>query len=140
MWPIRSTNRTQRLVLAFFVAAIATLAAILVAAPDVYDATLKVRPGNPLPALAFLISICTFLVFLGVGVVRRWRWTFWLILLAFLSGCLRVIGAALQLMNVLPAQGPNWYVSLQGTIGVVQLVIAVAMITGYRRGGVWGAF
>jgi hypothetical protein len=39
---------------------------------------------------------------LAVGVVRRWRWTFWLILVAFLFGVLRVPVAALQLTGSWP--------------------------------------
>ena len=115
-------------------AAFAVLALILVAAPDVYSGIL------PLPALAFLILLGAFLALLGFGVLRRWRWVFWLILVAFLSGSLRTIGSALELMDVLQPQGPTWYVALQAGIGVVQVVIAVAMIAGYRKAGIWGAF
>lgn len=140
MAAIRSTNRTQRLVLAFFVMAVAALVAILIAAPDVYTSTLKLGPGNQWVAALFLVSICIFLTLPSLGVLRRWRWAFWLILVAFLSGSLRVIGSALELANVLPAQGPGWYVALQAAIGVVQFVIALAMIAGYRKAGVWGAF
>jgi hypothetical protein len=35
-----------------------------------------------------------------VGVVRRWRWTFWLILVAFLFGVLRVPAAVLQFTGI----------------------------------------
>jgi hypothetical protein len=35
--------------------------------------------------------------------------------------------------------GPAWYVILQGVIGVVQVLIGLAMILGYRRSGVWGS-
>jgi hypothetical protein len=35
--------------------------------------------------------------------------------------------------------GSVWYVILQGVIGVVQVLIALAMILGYRRSGVWGS-
>jgi hypothetical protein len=137
---IRATNRTQRLVLGFFVIASAALLAILLAAPDVYDATLKLGPGNAVAALVFLISISAFLTLLGIGVVRRWRWTFWLIVVAFLSGSVRVVVSALQVMNMLPAGGPAWYVALQAAIGAVQFVMALAMIAGYRKAGAWGAF
>ena len=44
------------------------------------------------------------------------------------------------LISVLPAQGPAWYAAFQGVLGVVQLLIALAMIAGYRRAGVWGAY
>lgn len=38
--------------------------------------------------MMFLVAISTFLGPLGVGVIRRWRWTVWLVLLAFLAGLL----------------------------------------------------
>ena len=74
------------------------------------------------------------------GVVRRRRWAFWLTLIAFFAGVLRVPAAALQLAGYLAPDGPTWYVALQGVIGVVQFAIAVAMLAGYRRRGIWGAF
>jgi hypothetical protein len=76
---------------------------------------------------------------LAVDVLRRWRWTFWLILVAFLAGVLRVPVAILQLTDFLPANVPAWYVTFQGLIGLVQLAIGLAMLAGYRRAGVWGA-
>jgi hypothetical protein len=74
-----------------------------------------------------------------VGVLRRWRWTFWLILVAFLSGVLRLPVAILQLVDVLPASTPTWYVVFQGLIGLAQFAIGLAMLGGYRRTGAWGA-
>jgi len=114
---------------------------ILLAAPQIYDSTLALGPGPHLVAdLAFLISISGLIAILVVGVLGRWRWMFWLIVIAFLFGAVRVIASALQLMNVLPPAGPAWYSTLQGAIGVVQLLIALAMISGYRKGGTWGDF
>ncbi len=74
-----------------------------------------------------------------IGVLRRWRWIFWLILVAFLAGALRVPAAVLQLTDVLPARTPNWYVVFQGLVGLVQLAIGLDMLADYRRSGVWGA-
>jgi len=37
-------------------------------------------------------------------------------------------------------QGPGWYVLLQLVVGLIQFVIALAMLVGYRKAGVWGAF
>jgi hypothetical protein len=138
MLTLRATNRTQRLVLGFFVF---VLVAILTVTPQIYEATLNLGPGgHPVLLVAFLIFISAFIALLGIGVLRRWRWIFWLILIAFLSGIIRVIASALQLMEVLPPQGPEWYVAFQAAIGVVQFLIALAMIAGYRKGGVWGAY
>jgi hypothetical protein len=135
-------NRTQQLVLGFFVLAWFALIAILAAAPEVYEQLLHLPGGEPkLPMLAFLIVLSTFLVLLGVGVVRRWRWTFWLVLVAFLiGGVLRVPASILQLREMLPTDFPAWYLMLQALIGVVQVAIGLLMVGGYRRDGVWGSF
>jgi hypothetical protein len=135
-------NRTQQLVLGFFVLAWFALIAILAAAPEVYEQLLRFPGGEPkLPMLAFLIVLSTFLMLLGVGVVRRWRWTFWLVLVAFLiGGVLRVPASILQLREMLPTDFPTWYLMLQALFGVVQVAIGLLMVGGYRRDGVWGSF
>jgi hypothetical protein len=73
-------------------------------------------------------------------VLGRWRWTFWLIAVAFLFGVLRIPASVLTLEGVLPADGPTWYVLYQGFLGLVQFAIALLMLVGYRRAGAWGAF
>jgi hypothetical protein len=57
---------------------------------------------------------------------------------AFLSGVLRVPVVVLQLMEFLTADAPTWYLLFQGLLGLVQFAIGLAMLTGYRRAGVWG--
>ena len=133
-------NRTQALVLGFFLVAWVSLLVILVAAPEVYDQALSLPGSRGAATIAFLAVLTGFLALLAVAVVRRWRWAFWLILVAFLAGVLRVPVAILQLTGTLPADAPTWYVAFQGLIGLVQLVIGLAMLAGYRRSGVWGAF
>jgi len=134
-------NRTQLMVLVFFVCVWIGLVAILVFSPDVYSQTLKSAPGDVrVVEVLFLASLSTFLILLGVGVLRRWRWTFWLILIAFLFGILRVPASVLQLNGLLPATGPGWYEIVQGTIGGVQFAIALAMLAGYRKAGPWADF
>ena len=135
-------NRTQQLVLGFFVFAWVALIAILARAPEVYEQLLRL-PGSErkVPTLAFLMALSTFLVLLGIGVVSHWRWTFWLVLFAFLvGGVLRVPASILQLSGMLPTEFPAWYVMLQALIGVVQVAIGILMVVGYRRDGVWGSF
>jgi hypothetical protein len=132
-------NRTQALVLGFFVLAVASLLVILVAAPEVYDQALRLPSGSRAAEAAFLAALSGFIALLAVGVVRRWRWTFWLVLVAFLAGVLRVPVAILQLTGTLAAPGPTWYVAFQGVLGVVQFAIGLAMVAGYRRAGVWGS-
>lgn len=134
-------NRTQGLVLGFFVLAWVMLAVILVFSQGVREMTLRRMPGSGTPAtVALLAALLAFLAVLGVGVVRRWRWLFWLLLLAFAVGLVRVPLAVLQLSGRMAPEGPDWYVVLQAVIGVVQVGIACAMFAGYRRAGPWGAF
>jgi cell division protein FtsW (lipid II flippase) len=133
-------NRTQALVLGFFVLAMTSLLVILAAAPEVYDQALRLPTGKRAVEIAFLAALLGFITLLSIGVLRRWRWAFWLILVAFLAGVLRVPVAILQLTEVLTADGPRWYVTFQGLLGVLQLAIGLAMVAGYRRAGVWGEF
>ena len=125
----------------FFVLAWIALVAILVLAPEVYMQTLQKVDGKSLAIEAsLLIALSALIAVLVVGVFRRWRWTFWLVLIAFLFGVLRLPASALQLAGMMPASGPTWYEALQGVIGVVQFLIAIAMVAGYRKAGVWGEF
>jgi hypothetical protein len=137
----RSVNATQAVVLGFFLLAWLSLVAILLAAPEIYDSTLKLAgQGSRAPELAFLGGLTALLTVLGAGVLRRWRWTFWLLLVAFLFGVLRVPASLLELAGKLPPGGPPWYEALQGGIGVVQFGLGLAMLAGYRRAGTWGDF
>jgi hypothetical protein len=134
-------NRTQRLVLGFFFCVWVSLVLILVLSPGVYRASLKLVPGDPrLVTSVFLTAVTALIVLPVVGVIRRWRWVYWLVLVAFFAGALRLAASLLQLIGWLPAGGPVWYESLQGMIGAVQFGIALAMIVGYRKAGVWGDF
>ena len=64
---------------------------------------------------------------------RRWRWIFWLLLLAFIAGILRVPASLLELAGWIPASGPGWYVSLQAFIGLVQFAIGLVLWARRRR-------
>ena len=131
-------NRTQALVLGFFVLVWASLVAIFAAAPEVYDQALRLPSSDA--QLAFLIGISAFIALLGTGVIRRWRWTFWLIAVAFLFGVLRIPVSILELKELLSAAAPIWYVLYQALLGLLQFAIGLAMVSGYRRAGVWGEF
>jgi hypothetical protein len=134
-------NRTQALVLGFVALALFGFVAILALAPDVYSKTLNLGPrSSRLLDLAFLLALAGLLLLLSIGTLRKWRWMFWLILVAFLAGILRLPASILEVTGVLPATGPAWYLLLQAGIGVVQFLIGLAMIGGYRRSGPWGAF
>lgn len=127
--------------LGFFVFAWVTLAVILVLSQSVREVTLRRAPGTGPPVvLVFIVALLGFLTLLGIGVLRRWRWLFWLLLVAFAAGLIRAPVAVLQLSGRLAPEGPDWYIVLQGLIGVVQVSLAYAMFVGYRRAGPWGAF
>jgi hypothetical protein len=131
-------NRTQALVLGFFALVWATLVVLFAMAPEVYYRAMKLSSAGA--GLLFLVGISAFIALLVVGVLRRWRWTFWLIMVAFVFGVLRIPATVFTLAGVLPAAGPTWYVLYQGLLGLVQFAIAVSMLVGYRRAGTWGAF
>ena len=133
-------NRTQALVLGFFALVWVGLVLIVAISPEVYDRTLRVPNGDRTVEVGFVAALSALIAILAYGVRQRWRWVFWLILAAFLAGLLRLAASALELGGILPAQGPGWYTVVQAVIGLAQFVIALAMIAGYRKHGVWGAY
>jgi hypothetical protein len=133
-------RRTQALVLGFFAVSWVTLATALVLSPSVQEAELRRTPGSGTPAVITLLAVLLgLLTVLGIGVVRRWRWLFWLLMLAFAFGLVRVPVAVLELSGRLSPEGPDWYVVLQGVSGVVQAALALVMFADHRRPGAWGA-
>jgi hypothetical protein len=133
-------NRVQALVLGFLLMAWISLLAILIAAPEVYEQRLRSLPGaQRIVEIVFVVVLTAFIVLLSIGTLLRWRCTFWLILIAFLFGVLRIPVAVLQLSGQMPPEGPPWYVIFQGVLGVLQVLIALAMVLGYRRSGAWGS-
>src|SRR5215813_9993501 len=137
-------NRTKALVLSLFAVYWAFIVVLLVAARNVYDGLLPqevTRLGGQRPAeIGTLLVVTALFAVLSTGVIRSWRWTFWLILVVFLVGIWRVPASALQLSGIVPSQDPAWYVVLEAVVGLIQFIIALAMLAGYRKAGVWGAF
>ena len=137
-------NRTKALVLALFAVYWIIIVVILLAAREFYDSQLpqavKSLATPHLAEIGTLLALTTLFAVLSTGVIRGWRWTFWLILIVFLAGIVRVPAAALQLAGIAPMQGPAWYVVFQAVVGLIQFGIALAMLAGYRKAGVWGAF
>ena len=133
-------SNVQLLVLCFLSLAWLSLIAVQAIAPEVYDQSLRLpSDGNARPVeLLFVGALSAFIVLIGVGVLRRWRWLFWLLLIAFLFGILRVPASILQLAGWIPAAGPRWYAIFQALIGIVQFAIGLMMLIEYRRYGVWG--
>src|SRR5690242_10821395 len=105
----RMVNRTQAFVIGFFAGILVSLLAIRLMAPEVYDEALNAPSGDRRLRIAFVVLLIALIAFIAIGVLRRWRWLFWLLIPAFLSGVLRVPVAILQLTRVLAADTPAWY-------------------------------
>jgi len=131
-------NRTKGLVLALLAAYWVAVVVIWIAARPVFDQVGGLPRGEVGAEAAEVLALSALLMLLSVGIVRGWRWLFWVILIAFLAGILRVPAAALELAGKIPQQGPAWYVVLTAVVGMIQFVVALAMAAGYRRSGVWG--
>ena len=114
--------------LTFLAAAWVVVVVILALAPGVFDQAMKLSFAGRRPfEAAFLAALSLFLLLLAIGVIRKMALTFWLILVAFLAGGLRLRVRLLELAGIPALQGPAWYVVLQGAIGVVQFAIGIAM-------------
>ena len=135
-------RRLERGVLAFFLLAALFLVVVYVAAPSIYAEALKLQPSAaeryPWSVTLFLVAIVAFIAVLSVGVVRHWRWVFWILLIAFGFSVLEIPAGILQLSGVLPSSFPVWYSLCRMSVAVIEVVIAVWMWQVYRRYGVWG--
>ncbi len=135
-------TRIKTVVIATFVAYWLLVVILLVAARSVFDQVLARQitvAGDPRPMeVATVLALTVLLSLLSVAVVRGWRWAFWLMMAAFFAGILRVLAAVLELTGRIAAQGPWWYVVLMAVVGLLQFSLAVLMLLGYRKSGVWG--
>ena len=131
-------NRTKGLVLALFAAYWVAVMGLWIVARSVFDQVGGLGRGQEDSEAAEVLALTELLMLLSVGVVRGWRWLFWLILIAFMAGILRLPAAALELAGKIPKQGPAWYVVVTAIVGMIRFVIALIMAAGYRRSGVWG--
>ncbi|HEX9038979.1 MAG TPA: hypothetical protein VF808_18500 [Ktedonobacterales bacterium] len=141
-------NGLKTVTLGLFAIYWAFIVALLVFARDLYDTLLAGQlsqfmrlSGDTRPAeIATLLALSALLTLLAIGIIRAWRWTFWLILVAFVAGILHVPVSALQLAGIMSLQGPAWYVALQAAVGLIQFVIGLAMLLGYRKAGMWSGW
>jgi hypothetical protein len=127
-------------VLVFFAMTLPALFVIAVFSPGIFAVTLGPLGNHPAALPAFLILLTLFLAGVAYGVLCRWRWIFWLLVVAFIGGVLRVPASFLELSGAIPRQAPDWYLAVQAGIGLVQLAIGLLLVRGYRKGGAWGAF
>jgi hypothetical protein len=128
-------------VIAFFILAALSLLVVYVADPAIYAQSLALTSSPtdryPVPVTLFLVGILTMIALLILGVVRHWRWVFWLMLVAFASSALQIPVTLLQIADVLPSSDPLWYSLFRIGGAVVELALAVWMIHIYRHEGVW---
>ncbi len=136
----RLYRRLQLTLLAFFLLAVLFLV-VYVAAPSIYTNTLLLMPSltgrYPAAATLLLIGIGGFLAIVMVGVLRRWRWVFWLVLVAFAGMILDLPATILQLAGILPSLFPVWYSLCRMGTSLIAVGIFVWMLQIYRHHGVW---
>ena len=138
----QSVQRLSAVIIAFFVLAGLSALAVYIADPTVYAKVLMLESTTvdryPLPATLFLIALLILITVLIVGVLRHWRWLFWLLLLANSFSILEVPATILQLNGVIPNPYPTWYSLYRMGIAVIQVGIAIWMIRILYKYGVWG--
>ncbi len=128
-------------VIAFFILAALSLLVVYVADPAIYAQSLSLASSPaeryPVPVTLFLVGILAVIALLILGVVRHWRWVFWLMLVAFASSALQIPVTLLQITDVLPTADPLWYSLFRMGVAMAEIAIAVWMIHIYRHAGVW---
>ena len=132
-------HRLERVLITLFLLLALFVLAVYAAAPSIYTNMLTPSTTDryPLPATLFLVALLVFIAVLIVGVVRHWRWLFWLLLVAFSFMILEIPATILQLTGVVPSLFPVWYSLLRMGVSIITFVIAVWMIYIYRQYGVW---
>jgi hypothetical protein len=132
-------HRLDRVLITLFLLLALFVVAVYAAAPSIYTNMLTPSTTDryPLPATLFLVALLVFITVLIVGVVRHWRWLFWLLLVAFSFMILEIPATILQLTGVVPNLFPVWYSLLRMGVSIITFVIAVWMIYIYRQYGVW---
>ena len=111
-------NRIKAVVLVLFALYWASVVVILVVARSVFDQVARLPGNQRLAEFGAVMVLTALFTLLSAGIVRGWRWTFWLILVAFLAGILRVPIAALELAGKAASQGPVWYVVFTSVVGL----------------------
>ncbi len=98
--------RLEMAVIAFFILAALSLLVVYVASPSIYVQSLSLTssPADryPVPVTLFLVGVLAVIALLILGVVRHWRWLFWLILIAWTSSIIQIPVEGLQLLGVFP--------------------------------------
>ena len=141
LYHLARARRLESVIIAFFVVSVLFALGVYIVDPSIYTKTLLLVPSPtdryPYPATLFLVCLVVFIAILSIGVVRHWRWLFWLLLVAFGFSVLQIPATILQLTGFLPDPNPVWYSLLRMGITIIELGIAVWMVQIYRHSGVW---
>jgi hypothetical protein len=137
-----AVQRLSAAIIAFFVLAALSALVVYIADPTIYSKVLMLESTTsdryPLPATLFLVVLLIFITVLIVGVLRHWRWLFWLLLIANSFSILEVPATILQLTGVIPDPYPVWYSLYRMGVAIIQVGIAIWMVRIYFQYGVWG--
>lgn len=136
-----TARRLEVAIITFFTLTLLSLLVVYAIDPSIYLQTLKLTssPGDPYPwpATLFLICLVIFISSMMIGVLRHWRWLFWLLLIAFSASILQFPAELLQISGVLPMTAPLWYSLFRLIVAAFEVGLAVWMIRVYRLKGVW---
>ncbi|TMC86668.1 MAG: hypothetical protein E6J10_06665 [Chloroflexi bacterium] len=134
-------RRLEGILIVFFLVAALFLLVVYFADPSIYTNTLLLKSSPtdryPLPVTLLIVAILVFIAVLIVGILRHWRWLFWLVLIAFGFSILQIPATILQLTGVVPGSLPVWYSLSRMGVAIIQVGIAVWMVQIYRQYGVW---
>lgn len=133
-------KRLQQALIAFFAFCGVFIVIAYIVDPTVITDDLKLSPTTeryPLLASALVLLLLLLVGLMIVGIVRRWRWLFWLLLIDFTFSLLQVPTAILQLSGLLPETAPAWYTLSRAGVSLLQIALAGWMWWIYRHYGVW---
>jgi hypothetical protein len=136
-------RRLEMVLIAFFVGCVLFIVVVYVVDPSIITQGLMLKPSPteryPLVATVFMLALLAWIGVGIVGVLRHWRWLFWLLLVAFGASVLQVPATILELVGVVPNPFPVpvWYSLSRMGVAVVEVGIAVWMVWIYRVYGVW---
>jgi hypothetical protein len=137
----RLSHRLQLTLLAFFLLAALFLIVVSIAASSIYTNTLLLLPAptgrSPAATTLLLVGVGLFLALMMIGVLHRWHWVFWLVLVAFGGMILDLPATLLQLTGGLPNLFPLWYSLCRMGASLSAVGICLWMFHIYRHLGAW---
>ncbi len=137
-----TVQRLSAALIAFFVLAGLSVLVVYFTDPTIYTKVLMLESTAsnryPLPATLFLVALLVFITVGIIGVMRHWRWLFWLLLVANSFSILEVPATILQLNGVIADPYPAWYSLYRMGIALIQVGIGIWMIRILYQDGVWG--